>query len=314
MTQGCPGAILGISDDAKAIRGFVEEAAHQVDPVVLMGEPGTGKQLAARLIHEGSSRREGPFIMLDCSLYYERELRRELFGYHHEGEDGEAHKGLLEFAAHGTCYLSRIEEISPSIQQSLLHFLEHGSFQRLGDGKETPSGVRLVVSSDKNLKGFVDAGLFDLSLYEALSRLSACFCPLRERKEDIPCMVDFMVDNFTAIHGGKEKISFSPEAFEALKAYPWPLNFDELEKEILRLLEAGLKTVRCENLAMEISSFWIGQRGDPEVRKVIEELDGCIREFKVMSRLHAGLGEDVSGWDPWALLPSWPQRDFIGEP
>jgi DNA-binding NtrC family response regulator len=127
-------------------------------------------------------------------------------------------------------------------------------------------------------------------------------------------MVDFLVDDFSAVHGGREKTSFSPDVFEALKAYPWPLNFDELEKEILRLLEAGLKTVRCENLAMEISSFWIGQRGDPEVRKVIEELDGYIREFKVLGRLSAGLGEDVSGLDPWALLPSRPQRDFIGEP
>jgi DNA-binding NtrC family response regulator len=229
--------------------------------------------------------------MIDCSLYYERELKRELFGYACLGPGEKYRKGLLEFASRGTCYMSRIEELSPGIQASFLDFLSSGCFARLGDGKEISSGVRLIVSSEKNLTGFVQAGLFDAGLYAALAKLTICLTPLRERKDDIPQMVQALINAFCAEHQVKTRAALSPETLEALQAYPWPANFVELEKEIARLMESGLESIRPENLAMEIASYWLGQRGDPEVRKVLEELDGYIREFRILSRLEAGLGE-----------------------
>ena len=291
MFEQLHGEIVGVSESAQALRCFVEGAARSTDPVALTGEPGSGKELTAQRIHELSARRKGPFLMIDCSLYYERELKRELFGYVCLGAGEKQRKGLLEFANRGTCYMSRIEELSPGIQANLLEFLSSGRFVRLGDGKEICSGVRLIVSSDKNLDGFVQAGLFDASLYGALAKLTVRLSPLRERKEDIPQVVQALVNSFCAEHEVKAPTAFWPDALEALQAYPWPANFEELKREIVRLLESGLVSIRPENLSMEIASYWLGQRGDPEVRKVLEELDGHIREFLVLSRLEAGLGD-----------------------
>jgi len=293
MTEPHEGEIVGISEQAKEQRLFVERAATGHDPVTLVGDPGTGKQLMAKLIHSRSPRCDAPFLMIDCSLYYERELSRELFGYHSGNAKCKPRKGLFDFAGNGTCYLSRIEELTPTLQECLLRFLCTGRYSRLGDGKEISSGVRLVVSSDKNLQGFVEAGLFDATLYERLSPLMVRLVSLRERKEDIAALVEFVTNRFAAVDPRGERMVFSQEAMQALEAYPWPNNFDEILKEIQRLLECGFKFVRCENLAMEISSYWLGQHGDPLLRKVLEELDGYIKEFKVLSHIEAGLGELV---------------------
>jgi len=223
--------------------------------------------------------------MVDCSLFYERELKRELFGYVSAGARGKSRKGLLEFASNGTCYLSRVEELSLGIQASLLDFVRSGRFPRLGDGKLITSGVRLVASSAKNLSGFVEAGLFDPYLYAQLSKLSARLSPLRDRRDDVPAIVEHFSSVYAADHPGLIRPLFSPEALQALQAYPWPGNLDELEKEVKRLLESSTGTIRPEQLTLELSSYWLGQRGDPEVRKTLEELDGYIREFRVLSRL-----------------------------
>jgi len=287
--------VLGVSREAEAVRELVGRATSGDDPVTVLGEPGTGKQLIAQLIHERSPRAKSPFLMIDCSLYYERELKRELFGYGGEGAgQRSARKGILEFASRGTCYLAHVEELSPSIQATILEFLQRGRFCRLGDNHEVVSGARLIVSSGKNLEGFVRAGLFHAKLFEELTRAYVRLVPLRERKEDIPCIVDALRASFSDKKEAGDVVAFSAEVMEALKSYPWPLNFDELKKEVGWLLERGGKTVSPEHLSMEISSYWLGQLGDPETRRVLEELDGYIREFRVMSRLNHELG-DLAG-------------------
>jgi DNA-binding NtrC family response regulator len=291
MLERLPIEVIGVSAGATSLRRFVEDASSSTAPVALTGEPGSGKQLAARLIHERSQRGKAPFLMIDCSLYYERELKREIFGYSTSGSGAKSRKGLFEFAHRGTCYLSRIEELSPAIQASLLEFLRTGKFPRLGDGKEVASGVRLIVSSEKNLSGFVDAGLFDAGLYRELSRLNFRLPPLRERREDIPGVVEYLRTAFSSERAAGPPKVFTSQAIEALEAFPWPNNFDDLEKEILRHFEARPTSVGLEQLSMEIVNYWLGQRGDPAVRKVLEELDGYIREFRVLSKLDLGYGE-----------------------
>jgi len=291
MLETIPGKIVGSSADTVRLRQFVENAAVASDPVTLFGEPGTGKQLAAKLIHEASPREEAPFLMIDCSLYYERELKRELFGYRTAGENGKAcKKGLFEFARKGTCYLSHIEELSPGIQAELLNFLQDGRFCRLGDKKQRTSEVRLVVSSEKNLGGFVEAGLFNRELYTQLSGLNVYLPPLRDRKEDIPALIDFFTQ-VKGVQGVAKSCVIVPEALEALESYPWPSNADDLRKELERLSGCGLQKIEPEHLTTEIASYWMGQRGDSEVREVLEELDAYIREFRVMSRLASSFGE-----------------------
>ena len=282
--------VVGEGPYACAVRRFIEEAGATSEPVLLTGEPGSGKELTAKLIHQGSSRRKDPFLMIDCSLFYEKELKRELYGYR-SGAAGESErKGILEFASRGTCYLSRVEELSRGLQADLLRFLVQGKFSRLGDGKEIASDVRIVVSSDKNLEGFVRAGLFDRTLHERLSTHFLHLFPLRERKEDIPLVVAAMAEARARELPAGASVAFAPEAIDALQAYPWPANFEELRKEVHRLCDRGLRLVRPEDLAIEIASFWLGKKGDPEIRKVIEEIDGYIREFRILSRLEPCLG------------------------
>lgn len=313
MTETHPGEIVGTSEHAEAQRAFVEEASQSVAPVMLVGEPGTGKQLLARLTHEASPRSQEPFLMIDCSLYYERELKRELFGYSRGGSGMKVKKGLLEFASKGTCYLARVEELTPDLQSELLQFLVDGGFERLGDGKQIRSSARLMVSSDKNLKGFVDAGLFDQELFGRLSTLGLSILPLRQRSEDIPTLVQYIVRRQGADSERAGCVQFSREAMQALESYPWQGNVDELLQEVERLTDSGLNTVRAENLSMEIANFWLGQKGDPDVRRVLEELDGYIREFKILSRLESGFGEPAPSLEE-LLAEDWmPHRDLLEE-
>jgi DNA-binding NtrC family response regulator len=290
MVKTLPEEVVGVSAYACAARRFIEEARATSAPILLAGEPGTGKELAAKLIHQGSSRRKDPFLMIDCSLYYEKELKRELFGYRSGGGVDSQRKGILEFASKGTCYLSRIEELSLSLQADLLGFLSRRRFERLGDAKEIASDARIVASSDKNLEGFVQAGLFDAALYQRLCGQFLRLLPLRERKEDIPAVVDAIVAQENRARPGGAQLAFTDQALDALRAYPWPANVEELKKEVVRLLGCSLAIVRPENLSMEIAGYWLGRRGDPEVRRAIEELDGYIREFRILSRLEPCLG------------------------
>lgn len=292
MLDTLPGEIVGTSADAERLRTFIELASRSSLAVTIAGEAGTGKQAAARLIHEKSPRGKGPFLMVDCSLFFERELKRELFGYVAAGTGRQkSRKGLLEFANQGTCYLSRIEELSTGIQASLLELLETGKFARLGDGKVIASRVRLIVSSSKNLPGFVEAGLFDAALRDHLSRLHIQLSPLRGRSSDIPAIIEDLWRRQAPDSGASALAVLTPEAIQALQSYPWPGNLDELESEIKRLYGTRAASIGPAALAMEISSCWLGQRGDPEVRKVIDELEGHIREFRVLSRLDLSYGE-----------------------
>jgi DNA-binding NtrC family response regulator len=284
MFEPLPEEIVGVSHAAAGIRSFVERAAVASAPVSLMGEAGTGKELAAKLIHRRSSRCPEPFLMIDCSLYYEGELRRELFGCHSGGSP--RRKGLLEFAGEGTCYLSRVEELTPVLQADVLRYLRSGRFERLGDGKEMVSAARLIVSSEKDLLRFVEAGLFHEGLYSELSGLSLRLVPVRERSEDVPAFVESI-----ALAQRRDRPRFAPETLEALETYPWPANFEELRKEVLRLVATRLEVIRPENLAADVASYWLGSQGDPLVRKVIEEIDSYIREYQVLSSLDGDLAD-----------------------
>ncbi len=313
LSEMVPAEILGVSAAAADIREFVNQAAKNAAAVLLGGEPGTGKQLAARAVHERSARRRGPILIIDCALYYERELNRELFGYGGPGAACNERRGILEFSNNGTCYLSHVEEMTPAIQERLLSFLRTGRFRRLGDGKEIQSDARLIVSSDKNLAGFVQAGLFNRDFFAAVSEQFLFFPPLRERSEDIPIMAEAFVTASAGEFPSEVPAVFSPESLEALQCYPWPMNLDEFMKEISRLIESGVREINTDYLAMEISSYWLGQRGDPETRRVLEELDGYIREFRILSRIGCEFGDPTVEGSPWGDGSSSPERDLLEE-
>lgn len=303
LETSCEG-VVGTSPHADQIRRFIQRAAASSEPIVLVGEPGVGKETIARRVHLESPRHKHPFLTIDCSLYYERELKREVFGCVGSGTTGEGRKGLFEFASPGTCYLSRIEELSAGLQQCLLGFLRTGCYRRLGDGREVSSHVRLMVSSDKNLAGFVEGGLFDESLYRSLSGFCFHLAPLRERPADVTTAALVLTANYSKELGAPKPPEFTEEALEALRCFPWPRNFDQLKEELMRLVETEVRIITPDNLSFEIAGHWMGQRGDPEVRKVLQELDGHIREFKVLSRLDEEFGDILSDLSEWERMVS----------
>lgn len=282
--------ILGVSEPAAQLRVFTENVARNSDPAMLLGESGTGKQLAARVIHENSARRAGPLLVVDCSLYYERELKRELFGYGGAGACGKERGGVFEAARKGTCYLAHVEELTPALQESVMTFLREGKYARLGDGKLISTDTRLLVSSEKNLEAFVRSGLFSADFYEAIRQQTHYCQPLRDRREDVGVVVEAMCSAGRSIGTASPPI-FDAAALGALQSYPWPGNFDELVSEVSRVLETGISNIKAQNLAAEVAGYWLGQRGDPETRMVLEELDGYIREFRILSRIGCEFGD-----------------------
>jgi DNA-binding NtrC family response regulator len=257
----------------------------------------------ARAIHFASPRRNSPFLMIDCSLFYERELERELFGYRPGPDEPEeaARKGLLEFAARGSFYAANVEELSPSIQLRILNFLDTGLLQPVGSDRPMASRMRLIFSSEKNLQGFSEGGLFSEQLFSRFSGMTSRLPPLRERSEDVPPLVRHFLERFAMEWGGRpEDYSITEDAVEALRLYPWPANIDELKAEVLRILRTGQRRITAECLTKAIVQNWRGLTGDPAVAGVIAELEERIREFKVMGRLDAAYGDvllDANDWD-----------------
>ena len=303
MLSTITGEIIGESPAAKGIHEFVKAAARSSAPVLLLGESGTGKEQAARAMHFQSARRNSPFLMVDCSLYYERELERELFGYEPApGEPPEsARKGLLLFAPRGSCYAANVEELSPSIQMRLLNFLDTGYIQPVGSSRPVASKVRLIFSSEKNLEGLSSGGLFLEDLYRRFAAATALLPPLRERTEDLPALVSHFSHRIAAERGlSGPSLEWSAEAIDALRSYPWPGNVEELKREIERVVRVGPRSVTPDALSSSILGHWMGRRADPEVAAVVRELEECIREFRVMCRLDAQYGDillDVEDWD-----------------
>ncbi len=303
MLQPYTTEIVGESEFAKNLEQYVKTAARSTAPILLLGEAGTGKELVSRAIHFASARRNSPFLMIDCSLFYESELERELFGYRPgPGEPEEAaRKGLLEFAPRGSFYAANVEELSPSIQCRILNFLDTGYLQPVGSDQFTPSRMRLIFSSEKNLHGFSEGGLFSKELYRRFSALEMCLPPLRQRPQDIVPLVKHFLHRFALECGGcPGGCEISGEALEALCHYHWPGNVDELKGEISRILSLGHRQIVPQVLTNSIVYNWRARQGDPAVVQVMEELEEYIREFRVMSRLDAEYGDvlfDVADWN-----------------
>jgi DNA-binding NtrC family response regulator len=300
MLQSDSAELVGQSTTFESIKDFLSRASRKPSPVLILGEIGTGKELLARAIHSASNRRSHPFVVVDCSLYYERELERELFGVVGSGERNSTRKGLLEFAARGSCYLSSVEELSPTIQERLSNYLETGYLQRVGSDKPAASRVRMFFSSSKSLGGFAEGGLFSRGLYEYIARQHIEIPPLRVHPEDIRPYVTSLSSQFAQENGANSSVMFSSDFWEAIETYPWPGNYDELKNEVVRVLRSGPENVSAKLLSSEIAQYWIGRQGAPEVRRVVEEIERYIEEFKIMIRLDAEYGEILLDTDDWS--------------
>jgi DNA-binding NtrC family response regulator len=239
----------------RAIDEQIDRAAESDDHILITGEIGVGKHMAARLIHHRSRRASASVVAVTCAGLPDVLLESELFGHLRGGFAGAYRDkpGLLEFAENGTVFLDEVGEMSTRLQAALLRFLASGDVQRVGASRaHVRVNVRLVTATHRDLQPQIAAGAFREDLYARLQMIRLVLPPLRERTEDIPLLVDSFLQSYAAAHD-VTTCEVSSEAQQALVAYPWPGNVHELKQVVERLaLMARESVVRLDNLPAEI--------------------------------------------------------------
>ena len=230
--------IVGEAAVMRTLRALLQRiASSPASTVLLTGESGTGKDLAAKVIHYNSDRTARPFMNITCSALPEALLESELFG-HERGAFTDARQqktGLLESAEGGTVFLDEIGEMVPALQAKLLRFLEEKSFKRVGGAADIHVDVRVIAATNRDLEDAVDQGKFRADLYYRLNVMQVQLPPLREHAADIPLLVNFYIDQFNR-EFRKQVRGATPEALELLRGYRWPGNIRELRNAVERAM------------------------------------------------------------------------------
>jgi DNA-binding NtrC family response regulator len=211
-------------------------ASNPSTTVLIQGETGTGKELVARNIHALSSRRDKPFIAINCAALPDNIVESELFGYEAGAftDARKTKKGLFELADEGTLFLDEIGDMSQSVQAKILRILETKSLKRLGGTRDISVDARIIAATNKDLEGLVKKGTFREDLYYRLNVMPLIIQPLRKRPEDIPLIADFLLDEIKHMICKKDISGISEEAVHNLCSYSWPGNVRELRNVIER--------------------------------------------------------------------------------
>ena len=230
-------SIIGESPALKAILDEVRKVTDTKSNVLLLGETGTGKELFARVIHHNSSRRDMPFVPINCSAIPENLLETELFGHVRGAFTGAVatKKGILEEAEGGTVFLDEIGDMSLSLQAKLLRVIEDQVIRPVGSTKGSKVDIRFITATNKDLKAAVRQGAFREDLYYRINVISLQIPPLRERKEDIKALVQHYLEKYSHEMGRTVK-ELSPESLELMMNYEWAGNVRELQNVIERAI------------------------------------------------------------------------------
>jgi transcriptional regulator with PAS, ATPase and Fis domain len=246
--------IIGASPTMQELYQLLDRIAPSDATVLVQGENGTGKELVARAIHVGSDRAGRKFVVTNCSAFNDNLLDSELFGHKRGAFTGAIvdKPGLFEVADTGTFFLDEIGDMSPSLQVKVLRVLQEGTFNRVGDTETRKVDVRIIAATNRDLAGMVAAGRFREDLYYRIHVLSVVLPALRDRREDVP----LLIDHFLARHRQRPK-RLTAECAARMHAYPWPGNVRELENEIERLvvLSGDLPAIGPELLSPRIRQW-----------------------------------------------------------
>ncbi len=231
------GNIIGNSKVMENIFKVVRQIADSRSTVLIMGESGTGKELVSRAIHYNSNRKNYPFVTINCAAIPETLIESELFGHERGAFTNAIEKklGRFEIAHHGTLFLDEIGELSLTTQAKILRFLEEKEFNRVGGSKTIKVDVRLITATNRDLNQLIKKGGFREDLYYRINVVPIVIPPLREKKEDIPLLLEHFIKKFNSENNKKVK-GVSKEAFELMTNYDWPGNIRELENLIERIV------------------------------------------------------------------------------
>lgn len=253
--------IIGKSEKIEKILQSIEEVASTSVNVLIYGETGTGKDLVARMIHDLSERRERPLFPISCTELAEGILESELFGHEKGAFTGAVarQEGLLELADNSTLFLDEISEASMVLQSKLLRVVENKAFFRVGGRTQISSDFRLITATNRDLEECVAEGKFRRDLFYRLNTYRIDLPPLRERKTDIPLLVEYYLDKFSRKH--KRPINgISADAMLFLMEYNWPGNI----RELVSIIERAVITCRCNLITLNHIPLKAGTKEDYE--------------------------------------------------
>ena len=273
--------VIGNSPAMHAVVARLRQIAPTSATVLISGESGTGKELVAKALHNNSPRRYKPFVPLNCAELSENVLESELFGHvkgAFTGADRER-KGWFEHANGGTLFLDEVGDIPLTTQVKLLRALESGEIVRVGTNEPITVNVRLISATNRDLNEAIEKGTFRQDLYHRLKVISVKLPPLRQRREDIPLLIDHFLKDFNASHG-KSVTSITPAARKVLMAHSWPGNVRELRNTIESMVVIDADgALDVDDLTEDLqavapASSNAGQGGAPSlVGRPLEEID-----------------------------------------
>ena len=281
--------MVGTSVSMQQVYALMKQAAESDITVLIRGESGTGKELVARSFHFNSSRKEGPFLALNCAAIPETLIESELFGHEQGAFTGATHRnlGAFERAKGGTILLDEIGDMKPALQAKLLRVLQEREIQRVGGTVTIPVDVRVIAATNKNLEDAVKAGEFREDLFYRITAFPIVLPPLRKRREDIPVLAKHFLKKHTA-SSDKSISGISTAALRLLLQYDWPGNVRELENAIERavLLETT-DVLQAHNLPPQLLPLRASQNDSSEpttVRPLAEvERQALIHALKVQA-------------------------------
>jgi formate hydrogenlyase transcriptional activator len=247
--------IVGVSPALRAVLSRVSKVAPTDSTVLLTGETGTGKELIARAIHKRSQRSSRAFVSVNCAAIPASLIASELFGHEKGAFTGATQRrlGRFELAEEGTIFLDEVGELPAETQITLLHVLQEREFQRVGGNQSIRASARVIAATNRDLEAAIAEGTFRSDLFYRLNVFPIEIPPLRERKEDIPLLVEYFIDRF-ARKAGKSIRGMNKKTLNLFLSYPWPGNIRELQNVVER------SVIVCETENFSVDESWLSRK------------------------------------------------------
>jgi transcriptional regulator with GAF, ATPase, and Fis domain len=301
--------VVGRSLRMRAVFDFVRVIADSHSNVLVTGESGTGKEIIANVIHHSSPRRHQPFVPVSCALFSDTLIETELFGHERGAFTGaiKDRPGRFELAQGGTLFLDDIDDVPLSVQVKLLRVLQNRTVERVGGARTIPVDVRVITGSKRDLRRLVADGRFREDLYYRLNVLPIVLPPLRERREDIPVLMEYFIRRHFRARG-EDMPEIAPAVRQAFAQYPWPGNVRELEnacERIAQTCQCGTVHVGC----VASSVLFQGDGRGPADSAVVEVPEAVTGGLSLDERLREVEANLIS----WALKMSTGNKSKAAE-